>query len=257
MKVVILAGGLGARLREETEYKPKPMISIGSMPILWHIMKIYSSYNYKDFVICGGYKNEMIKSFFHNFESNISHLNITEEDYKTDENKNDIDELSWKITVSDTGTSTMTGGRIFKIKKYLDNETFMCTYGDGVADVNLQDLLAFHRKHGKIATVTSVQPPSRFGILNFNKDGLVTNFEEKPKNKDWINGGFFVFEPEIFEYLNEDSVLEHEPLFNLASQGQLVAYRHEGFWQPMDTYRETLLLNEMWSKGDAPWKIWR
>jgi glucose-1-phosphate cytidylyltransferase len=257
MKTVILAGGLGTRMREETEYRPKPMVPIGSQPILWHIMKLYASFNHKDFVVCTGYKSEMIRQYFRDFETSNLDFTISIGNSGVLTSHEELNEVGWKVTIADTGTQTMTGGRILKAQKYLGSETFMCTYGDGLADVDLSKLLAFHKSHGKIATVTCVQPPSRFGILNISPNSEVLNFEEKPKIQDWVNGGFFVFEPKIFDYLEPNSVLEQEPLMQLAKEGQLMAFKHSGFWQPMDTYRETLMLNEIWESGEAPWKIWK
>jgi glucose-1-phosphate cytidylyltransferase len=256
MQTVLLAGGLGTRLREETEFRPKPMIPIGSQPILWHIMKTYAAFDVKDFIVCTGYRGEVIRQYFRDFETmNLDFtINIGSNLVRT--SHGELEENGWKVTIADTGPLTMTGGRLYQIRNYLEEDTFMCTYGDGVANVNIRELLAFHKSHGKIATLTTVQPPSRFGVLQLEVDGSVTKFKEKPKAENWINAGYFVFEPKIFDYLDENSVLENEPLAALAENNQLVAYKHNDFWQPMDTYRETQLLNELWDKGEAPWKVW-
>jgi glucose-1-phosphate cytidylyltransferase len=256
MKTVLLAGGLGTRMREETEYRPKPMVPIGSQPILWHIMKIYSSFNFQDFVVCTGYKSEMIRQYFRDYQIVNSDFTIKVGSANSLISHEALSETDWSVTIANTGIETMTGGRVFQARKYIGRETFMCTYGDGLANINLDKLLDFHKSHGKIATITCVQPPSRFGILNINPKSEVLNFVEKPRIHDWVNGGFFVFEPEIFDYLDQNSVLEQEPLMRLAEEGQLMAYKHEGFWQPMDTYRESQMLNQMWDSGEAPWKIW-
>lgn len=256
MKIVILAGGLGTRLREETEFKPKPMVNIGTMPILWHIMQIYAQFNFKDFIVCSGYKSEQIKDFFRNLRTLSSDftINYGEKDEINVHNKKDL--LDWSVTVADTGTMTLTSGRLFEISKYLDGSTFMCTYGDGLSDINITKLLEFHRSHGKIATITSINPYSRFGQLNISEDGAVTDFFEKPLTANWVNGGFFVFEPEIFNYLSPTEALEEKTFSRLISCSQLMAFKHKGFWQSMDTYREVLFLNELWDTGKAPWKIW-
>lgn len=255
MKVVILAGGLGTRLSEETEVKPKPMIDIGGKPILWHIMKIYSSYGFNDFIVCLGYKGYVIKEFFANYFLHQSDLTI-------DLRSNKFDVINsytepWKITLVNTGDKTMTGGRILRVRDYLDNSTFMVTYGDGVADIDLNALLRFHSEHGKLATVTAVRPPSRFGGMALN-DHLVTDFIEKPQiGEGWINGGFFVFEPAMLDYITGDDMpLEREPLEHLARDGHLAAYRHGRFWQCMDTLRDVHLLNQLWQDGASPWKVW-
>ena len=256
MKVVILAGGQGTRLSEETVIKPKPMIEIGEKPILWHIMKTYSHYGFNDFIICLGYKGYMIKEYFANYflhQSDI-HLDLTE-------NKIDIIDSKtepWKISLVNTGLNTMTGGRIKRIEKYLDNQTFMLTYGDGVANINIENLLKFHMDHGKSATLTSVQPLGRFGALEIDHNSNVSNFTEKPMGDgSWINGGFFVCEPSIFDEIEDDKTIwERKPLEHLAESGDLVAYRHYGFWRPMDTLRDKIDLEEMWNSGDAKWKLW-
>jgi glucose-1-phosphate cytidylyltransferase len=255
MKSVLLAGGLGTRLREETEVRPKPMIEIGNRPILWHLMNIYSASGFSEFIICAGYKSEIIKQYFSSpiIMSNDFQINYTKTLTPT---LLDDDLPKWDVIVSDTGHSTMTGGRINRIKKYVRDERFFCTYGDGLADIDLKELLDFHRDQKTVATITAVHPTSRFGQLKIDEEGRVGEFSEKPTTHDWINGGFFVFEPEIFDFLNDDCVLEADVLPLLAQSGQLSAYKHEGFWQPMDTYRESKLLNQLWSDGNAPWKIW-
>lgn len=256
MKVVLLAGGLGTRLREETEVKPKPMVEVGGHPILWHIMKRYAHYGHSDFVICAGYKGEVIKNWFANYRVLNSDFTVTFKDTTDIIFHSELQESGWRATVADTGQETMTGGRIKKIQKYVENQRFMCTYGDGLADIDLDALLEFHKSHGKIATLTTVKPVSRFGILDIDETSRVRAFQEKPRGDSSVNGGFFIFEPQIFEYLEENSVLEEEPLKRLAEEGQLMAFHHEGFWQPMDTYRELTLLNEIWKSGSAPWKAW-
>lgn len=256
MKVALLAGGLGSRLSEETSIRPKPMVEIGGKPILWHIMKVYAHHGYRDFLVAAGYKGEMIKEYFHNFFIHNNDYVVNLQDGSRELlNSGDID---WRVGVIDTGLDTMTGGRLLRLRRWLDESTFMVTYGDGVSDINMRSLADFHRSHGKIATVTAVRPPSRFGALHIEED-VVVKFSEKPQTHEgWINGGFFVFEPGIFDYLEDDStILERSPMEKLAAARQLVAYRHEGFWQPMDTLREKMLLESMWLKGSAPWKIWQ
>jgi glucose-1-phosphate cytidylyltransferase len=257
MKVVILAGGFGTRISEESHLKPKPMIEIGSRPILWHIMKIYSSYGFNDFVICLGYKGYCLKEYFAHYFLHESDLTF---DFRNG-NKRVIHHHSaepWTVTLVDTGLETMTGGRVKRIREYVGNETFMLTYGDGVCDVNVNSLVSFHKEHGKVATLTSTQPSGRFGALGLTDSYQVSSFQEKPKGDgSWVNAGFFVLEPEIFDYIEGDStVLELGPLETLARKGELFAYKHNGFWQPMDTVRDKALLEEYWSKGNAPWKRW-
>jgi len=258
MKVVLLAGGLGTRLMEETEARPKPMVEIGGKPILWHIMKIYEAYGYNDFVICLGYKGQAIKEYFLNYYLYNSDVTIELEKNKVDVHFSNSE--SFKVTLVDTGLHTNTAGRIKRIQKYVGNETFMLTYGDGVADVNIQELVAFHKGHGKLATLTSVQTPGRFGNLEMNNNGIVSHFVEKPEGDGmWINGGFFVLEPGIFDYLegNMDAVQwEKKPLIEIANNGDLGAFRHTGFWKPMDALRDRIELEELWSSGKAKWKIW-
>jgi glucose-1-phosphate cytidylyltransferase len=256
VKAVLLAGGLGTRMREETEFRPKPMVEVGGRPVLWHIMKILGQQDIQNFVICTGYKSEFIKNYFTNYGAQNQDFTVTLGDHQNVTYHGDHEEANWTVTVADTGPNTMTGGRIKRVEKYLGGERFLCTYGDGIADIDLAALLAYHESHGKIATMTTVQPLSRFGVLDLDADGSVRQFKEKPQVEGWINIGYFIFEPAIFDYLGEDSVLEEEPLRALARDGQIAAYPHSGFWQPMDTYRETLLLNELWDSGSAPWRTW-
>lgn len=256
MKVVILAGGLGSRLSEETDIRPKPMVEIGGKPILWHIMKIYAQYGYNEFIICLGYKGYVIKEYFSDFF--INHSDIT-----FDLNNNSIEvhksgSENWKVTLIETGKDTLTGGRIKQIEPYVKNETFLLTYGDGVGNIKIDELVKFHKKHNKSVTVTAVQPDSRFGVLDINERDGVGSFLEKPKGEgSWINGGFFVCEPEIFKYLKDDTTIwEREPLENLAKANQLIAFRHYGFWKPMDKLKDKQDLNELWANGNAEWKTW-
>jgi glucose-1-phosphate cytidylyltransferase len=256
MKVVILAGGLGTRLSEETTVRPKPMAEIGEKPMLWHIMKIYSAHGFHDFVICAGYKGYMIKEYFHNYWLHNADVTF---DMRTRAAHVKADSTEpWSVTVVDTGAETMTGGRVKRVQPYLDGEPFLLTYGDGVADVDVTALVEFHQASGREATLTAVQPLGRFGALELDDGGAVARFREKPLGDgDWINGGFFVMEPSIFDRLADDStVLEQEPLASLASDGELGAYRHAGFWQPMDTLRDKRVLEELWDSGTAPWKVW-
>ena len=258
MKIVILAGGYGTRISEESHLKPKPMIEIGEAPILWHIMKSYSYYEYNDFVICCGYKGYVIKKYFadyylhrsdvtFNFTSNnemIIHNNATE---------------PWRVTLVDTGLNTMTGGRIKRVRKYINNETFMLTYGDGVSDIKIDDLIRYHRSHGKKATLTAIQPGGRFGTLEISETNSIQAFAEKRKEDGgWINGGFMVLEPSVFDNIeNDETIFEREPLEQLSSEGELQAYQHYGFWQCMDTLRDKMYLDELIEKGQAPWMIWQ
>jgi glucose-1-phosphate cytidylyltransferase len=258
MKVVILAGGLGTRLMEETEARPKPMVEIGGKPILWHIMKIYEKYGFNDFVICLGYKAHTIKHYFLNYYLYNSDMTIELANNTIDVHYTSSE--SFKVTLVDTGLNTNTAGRIQKIKQYVEGETFMLTYGDGVADINLNELLKFHNKHSKLATLTSIQVPGRFGNIETNSDGTITHFQEKPEGDGmWINGGFFVLEPQIFDYLQGDldtTQWEKEPLLQIAEDKQLVAYKHKGFWKCMDALRDRIELEEWWNSGNAPWKVW-
>jgi len=256
MKVVILAGGLGTRLAEETQNIPKPMVEIGGKPILWHIMKIYSSYGFNDFIICLGYKGYVIKEYFTNYFLHNSDVTI---DIKNNSMKihNNYSE-PWKVTLVDTGFNTMTGGRVKRVAKYLDNETFMLTYGDGVGNVNIKDLVEFHKSHGKLATVTATQPEGRFGALKL-ENNKVASFAEKMDNKDnWINGGFFILEPEAINYIKDDfTSWEKEPLEKLSKDNELMAYFHYGFWKPMDKLKDKMDLEDMWNSDNALWKIWK
>ncbi|ACD94508.1 glucose-1-phosphate cytidylyltransferase [Trichlorobacter lovleyi] len=257
MKVVILAGGFGTRISEESHLKPKPMIEIGERPILWHIMKTYSHYGFNDFIICLGYKGYCIKEYFAHYFLHESDVTF---DF-TNENQRIIHNHSaepWRVTLVNTGIETMTGGRVKRISRYIGDEPFMLTYGDGVADISIDNLVEYHKKHGKLATVSSIQPAGRFGALDLDADNLIHGFKEKPKGDGaWINGGFFVMQPEVFRYIDGDTtVLEREPLERLAHDGQLVAYKHTGFWQPMDSMRDKNQLEELWKTGSAPWKVW-
>jgi len=256
MKVVILAGGMGTRISEESDLKPKPMIEIGGKPILWHIMKLYSYYGFNEFIICLGYKGYVIKEYFSNFFLHQSDITIDLATSKTEVHSNYSE--PWKVTLVDTGLDTMTGGRIKRIQKYINNEPFMLTYGDGVADVNIKELLKFHKKQKKQITMSAIQPEGRFGLLDITENNLIHRFIEKPKGDGgWINGGFMVCEPEVFAYLEGDgTVFEREPLEKLASNSQICAYKHSGFWKCMDTLRDKTQLNETWDTGKAPWKIW-
>jgi len=258
MKVVILCGGQGTRLREETEYRPKPLVEVGGKPILWHIMKTYAHYDYRDFVLCLGYRGQMIKDYFLNYEAMNNDFTIhLGRQSRLSFNGAHL-EQGFEVTVADTGLETMTGGRIKRIEKYLDGDTFLATYGDGVGDVDIAELVAFHKAHGKIATITTVRPRSRFGMLDTANDGRVLAFNEKPEMAGWASAGFFVFERKLFEYIDDDSCsLESKPLERLAAEGQLMAYRHKGFFFAMDTYREYLYLNELWGSGKAPWMVWK
>jgi glucose-1-phosphate cytidylyltransferase len=254
-KVVLLAGGLGTRLREETEYRPKPMVEIGGKPILWHIMKIYASYGFNDFVICAGYKANYIKEYFTNLKLYSSDVTISLGDENQLKFQDDLHD-DWTVTIVDTGLATLTSERILKASKYLQNQRFMCTYGDGVADLNIAELLKSHINSGKLGTLTAVNPPTRFGVLEIGENSTIKDFNEKPNMQGWINGGFFVFEPEVLGYMQEGEALEGKPLRNLTKAGQLNAYTHEGFWQPMDTYREVEILNNLWDTNQAPWRVW-
>ncbi len=260
MKAVLLAGGLGTRMREETEFRPKPMVEVGGKPVLWHIMKIFSIHGINDFVVCTGYKGEIIKEYFLEYEARNNDFTITlgrsHEIVFHDQHL----EADWRVTVADTGPSTQTGGRVARVARYVeDDERFIVTYGDGLADVDIGKLLAFHERHGRAATITTVRPLSRFGLVDLDESAVVQRFREKPQVDDWVSAGFFVFERRVLDLLKgrgDDLVLEQEPLVELAAQGELAAYQHDGFWQPMDTYRESTMLNDMWNAGSAPWKVW-
>lgn len=258
MKAVILAGGLGTRLSEETELKPKPMVEIGGRPILWHIMKIYSHYGINDFIILTGYKSHVIKDYFINYYTRYSDITVDLLNNSVELHKTRTE--PWRVTMLYTGADTMTGGRIAKAKEYLKNERFLLTYGDGVANVNIEKLIKHHENSGKTVTLTAVQPSGKFGALNIDKSDNILSFKEKPQGDGaWINGGFFVCEPDIFNYLKDDvnCVFEREPLENLANNNELNAYKHSGFWRPMDTLRDKKELTEMWMTGKAPWAIWQ
>lgn len=256
MKVVILCGGQGTRLREETEFRPKPLVDVGGRPILWHIMKIYAHYGLRDFVLCLGYKGSMIKEYFLNYEAMNNDFTINLGSHPEMVFHGEHEEQNFRVTLADTGSETMTGGRVKRASRYIDSDTFCVTYGDGVSDVNIADLLAFHKSHGKLATMTTVRPYSRYGILDLAPDGAVQSFIEKPQLEGSANAGFFVFNKEVLNYLDEHCVMEKEPLETLAREGQLMAYRHESFFFSMDTFREYKLLNELWDSGKAPWKVW-
>ena len=256
MKALILAGGLGTRLREETEFKPKPMVEVGGRPIIWHIMKSFSVQGINKFCIATGYKGEMIKDYFLNYYSRNNDVTVNLGNTNDVIQHGEHGESDWEVTITNTGEETPTGGRVLKSKSYIGNERFLCTYGDGLSDVDINKSLEFHVSHGRIATVTTVQPLSRFGVMDFGSDGLVNKFREKPVIEGWINAGYFIFEPEVFDFLDTNSILEQAPLSKLANQGQLAAYKHPGYWQPMDTYREALQLNELWNSKKAPWKNW-
>ncbi|BBO99910.1 glucose-1-phosphate cytidylyltransferase [Sulfuriferula nivalis] len=255
MKAIILAGGLGTRISEETSTRPKPMVEIGGKPILWHIMKSYSAHGIHDFVICCGYKGYLIKEYFANY-----FLHMSDVTFDMRNNKMEVHHRSaepWRVTLVDTGENTMTGGRIKRVAEHIGDEDFCCTYGDGVSDVNITELIAFHQQHGKLATLTATQPSGRFGAINFAGNS-VTSFQEKPQGDGgWINGGFFVLSPKVLDYLVDDStVWEREPMEQIASAGQMSAYFHTGFWQPMDTLRDKNHLETLWASGKAPWKTW-
>ena len=257
MKAVILAGGLGTRISEETESKPKPMIEIGGMPILWHILKLYSAHGVNEFVICCGYKGYVIKEYFANYC-----LHMSDVTFDMAYNKMEVHHRyaePWKITLIDTGFDTMTGGRLKRVAQYVkDEEAFCFTYGDGVSDINITELIDFHKSHGKKATLTAVYPPGRFGAIDIDQDHRITSFKEKPEGDGgMINGGFFVLSPQVIDFIKDDStVWEREPLVGLAKQSEMMAYQHHGFWQPMDTLRDKNYLEELWSSGGAPWKSW-
>lgn len=256
MKAVILAGGLGTRISEETSVRPKPMVEIGGKPILWHIMKTYSSHGINDFIICLGYKGYLIKEYFANYFLHMSDVTFDMAHNKMEVHQQNAE--SWRVTLVDTGESTLTGGRIKRVAAYLDDgEDLCCTYGDGVGDVNITQLVEFHRSQGTLATLTATQPPGRFGALGLNGH-QVTSFQEKPHGDGgWINGGFFVLSPKVLDYIEGDNTIwEREPMERLAAEGQMSAYLHHGFWQPMDTLRDKAYLEELWSSGKAPWKIW-
>jgi len=257
MKVVILAGGLGTRLSEETELKPKPMVEIGGRPILWHVMKIYSHYGFNDFIILTGYKSHVIKDYFLNYYTRYSDITVDMSNNAVEihQHRNE----PWKVTMLYTGQDTMTGGRIKKAQEYVGNEPFMLTYGDGISDVNIKELIDFHKKSGKLATLTAIQPSGKFGAINIEGSGSISSFTEKPQGDGaWINGGFFVLEPQVFDYITKGdaTIFEREPLENLAKEGLLSAYKHKGFWHAMDTLKDKNELTDMWTAQKAPWAVW-
>lgn len=257
MKAVILAGGLGSRLSEETENKPKPMVEIGGKPILWHIMKIYSAHGVNDFIICCGYKGYVIKEYFKNYFLHMSDVTFSMENNDMKVHHNNAE--PWKVTLVDTGENTMTGGRLKRVYSYIKNEDLFCfTYGDGVGNINISETITFHKKNNKIATVTATRPQARYGALQIGTNQQVHNFEEKPDGDgSWINGGFFILNPSIVKYIKDDQTSwEKEPLTSLAKDGELFAYKHQGFWMPMDTLRDKIMLNKLWNSDKAPWKIW-
>lgn len=259
MKAIILAGGFGTRLSEETDIKPKPMVEIGGKPILWHLMKIYSAHGINEFIICCGYKGYLIKEYFYNYSIHQSDITIDMKDYKTPrvhQNKSE----PWKITLVDTGENTMTGGRLKRVKDYLKNdENFCFTYGDGIGDIDITSLIKFHQSHGKKATLTATRPPGRYGALLFGREDIVESFQEKPEGDgSWINGGFFVLNKSVIDLIYDDQTSwESEPLDYLVKEKELYAFKHYGFWQPMDTLREKKILNDLWTKGNPPWKTWK
>lgn len=258
MKVVIFAGGLGTRIAEETETRPKPMVNIGGKPILWHIMKMYSQFGFNDFIVCLGYKGYMIKEYFMHYYLHNSDITIEVGSNQLEVHNTNTE--SFRVTLVETGLNTKTAGRLKKVQKYIGDEDFMLTYGDGVADINISELLSFHKKHGKTATVTAIQPEARFGGMVLDNEGKVVHFKEKPKGDGkWINGGFFVLKPSVFEYLENDMeevMWEDAPMENLAHDGQLIAYRHQGFWKCMDAMRDKIELETLWQNNQAKWKTW-
>ena len=257
MKAVILAGGLGTRLSEETDLKPKPMIEIGGKPILWHIMKTYSVHGVNDFIICCGYKGYVIKEYFANYFLHMSDVTFSMKNNSMEVHENKSE--PWTVTLVDTGEDTLTGGRLKRVKDYIKDEQFFCfTYGDGVGDIDITALVKFHKRHGKQATLTATRPPGRYGALDLGESDSVERFQEKPQGDgSWINGGYFVLHPDVIDLIpGDDTSWEAEPLAGLAKNGQLSAFKHEGFWQPMDTLREKNFLNELWDAGQAPWKVW-
>lgn len=258
MKTVILAGGLGTRLSEETDLRPKPMVEIGGKPILWHIMKIYSHYGYNDFIICCGYKSYFIKDYFYHYYMHSSDITVDLTSNKITYHNSTSE--PWKITLVDTGLDTMTGGRIKRVQKYIGNEPFMLTYGDGVGDINIPELIDFHKQNNKTVTLTAVLPDGKFGALQLNNSDDITEFREKPAGDgSWINGGFFVCEPKVFDYITkgDSTIFEREPLERLAADKQLKAYKHTGFWKPMDTLKQKMELNSLWNSDNPPWKVWQ
>lgn len=257
MKVVLLCGGLGTRLREETEFRPKPMVEVGGRPILWHIMKAYAHHGFRDFVLCLGYRGNMIKDYFLNYEAMNNDFSICLGQKAQIQYHGQHGEQGMSVTLADTGIDSMTGGRIARIKRYVDGDLFLLSYGDGVSDIDMGKLVEFHKSHGRIATVSTVRPVSRFGMLELGGEGDVRKFSEKPVTDGWMSAGFFVLDRRVFDWLGgDDCIFEREPLERLAAQGELMAYRHPGFFYAMDTYREYQHLNELWNKGRAPWRVW-
>lgn len=256
MKAIILAGGLGTRLREETEFRPKPMVEVGGRPILWHIMKHLGSHGVREFIVAAGYKAEAIKQYFLEYDARNNDFTIELGRRGSLLFHGDHEESDWTVTIADTGPDTLTAGRVLRAARYLDDDPFMITYGDGVADVDVTSLVKFHATSGTLATATTVQPTSRYGVLDMSQDDRVLSFREKPQLDGWINIGYFVFERPALDFLDPKLPLETVPLARLAEAGELSAFRHRGFWQPMDTYRESILLNELWNQGKAPWRCW-
>ena len=257
MKAIVLCGGLGTRLREETEFRPKPLVDIGGRPILWHIMKTYAHFGFREFVLCLGYRGSMIKEYFLNYEAMNNDFTICLGQKFHVHYNGHHQEQQFQVTLADTGQETNTGGRVKRVQKYLEGGPFFLTYGDGVADIDIPRLLEFHKSHGRLATVTTVPPISRFGIMDINPDSKVLNFTEKPKSKEWASAGYFVLEPEVMEYIGgDDCIFERDALEKLAAEGELMAYRHDGFFYAMDTFREYQVLNQLWNSGQAPWKVW-
>jgi glucose-1-phosphate cytidylyltransferase len=257
MKVVILCGGLGTRLREETEYRPKPLVEVGGKPILWHIMKIFAHHGQREFVLCLGYRGNMIKEYFLNYEAMNNDFTICLGQKFHVHYNGSHQEQHFQVTLAETGAETMTGGRVKRIAKYLDGGPFFLTYGDGVANVDIRRLVEFHKSHGRLATVTTIPPISRFGIMDINTRNEVLHFTEKPQSKEWASAGYFVLEPQVIDYIGgDDCIFEREALEKLANDGQLMAYRHDGFFYAMDTFREYQVLNQLWSSGQAPWRVW-
>ncbi len=257
MKAVILAGGFGTRISEESTIKPKPMVEIGDMPILWHVMQIYSSYGINDFIVCCGYKGYIIKEYFSNYYKNFSDVTFDMKENRVTIHKSKVE--PWRVTLVDTGPDSLTGGRLKRVEEYLDGETFCFTYGDGVADIDIARLIDFHKEQKVLATLTAVQPPGRYGSFHFDQSKTrISRFYEKPSGDGaWINGGFFVLEPEVLQYIEHDRISwEREPLEQLAQEGKLAAFRHTGYWQAMDTLRDKIVLEEIWNSGKAPWKVW-
>ena len=255
MKAVILAGGLGTRIAEETSIKPKPMIEIGGKPILWHIMKIYSVYGINDFIICCGYKGYLIKEYFANYFLHMSDVTFDMKQNTMEVHRKYAE--PWKVTLIDTGLNTMTGGRLKRVKKYVENETFCFTYGDGLSNISMRNLIDFHKNQKTLCTITSVQPPGRFGALNIEKNKIIEFQEKPPGDGSWINGGYFVLEPGVFDYIeNDDTIWERKPLETLAKESQLSAYRHKGYWNAVDTLRDKNQMEELWNNNQAPWKVW-